>query len=211
MKGKRKIMDKIKAYSINDWKEDTDKSTTLENGKKLYAIVLGENLTTKELIVELMYEYVVEGILSRKYIANIDLHSTPPLIVTRNNRIVQHNNETADHLEFIEAILDMYDEETKMLAFNEFILNQNYGLALGSNAKKLKESVKLSTEENYNYFLLRFALQNQMEKSVYTQTDEERKELKDLSNGELYAIAADELTDTIKKEIIGRFICGKLK
>lgn len=204
-------MDKIKAYSINDWKEDTDKSIVLENGKKLYAIVLGENLTTKELIIEFMYEYVVEGILNRKYVANVDLHSTPPLIVTRDNRIVQHNSETADHLEFIEAILDMYDEETKMSAYNEFILNQNYGLALGSNAKKIKESVKLSTEENYNYYLLRFALQRQMEKNIYAQTDEERKELKDLSNGELYAIAADELTDTIKNEIIGRFICGKLK
>ncbi len=204
-------MNRIKTYSINDWKEDTDKSITLENGKKLYAIVLGEDMKTKELIVEYIYEYVVEGILSRKYVASVDLYSTPPLVVTRDNRIVQHNNETADHLAFIEAILDMYDEETKMSAFNEFILNQNYGLALGSNASKLKESVKLSTEESYNYYLLRFALQNQMEKAIYNQTDEERKEFKNLSNGELYTIAADELTDTVKNEIIGRFICGKLK
>ena len=203
-------MKKIKGFCVGQWAEADRRK---EYGKTIIEVAVGQNTETEEYIIEDIYEDVLRNILNKnkKYKVHVDVHCIPHIVVTHNNRIVNHNPDISDRVILLRAILEDIPLEKKMLALTDFIDNHYYGQPLNKEARKIKDIVTASAGASYNYQLLYEALKQEVAEVIEKKSNIPEG-VKNLDNNTLLKMASQlDAEQEIKDEVWKRYVCGIIR
>lgn len=201
-------MRKLKGFPVGQWQEYERKQ---EYGKTVVTVAIGVDMDAKEYITEDIYEDVLKNILSKKYRVFIDVFSVPGIVVTYKNRIIHHNPDVSDRMTLLRAILEDVSINDKMVALTDFVENEYYGQPLNKAARKIKDTVRVSTESNYNYKLIYETIKAEVMDEIDKKCDIPEG-VKDLDDNTLLKMASQlDAEPSIKDEVWKRYVCGIIK